>query len=138
MPRIGITEEPIDIAAMIHKARRAEAGALSIFVGTVRNHAQGREVHAIDYSAYAPMAERIMAQIDEECRTQWPDAQVSIAHRVGHLTVGDDAVVIVVSAPHRDEAFQACRHTIERLKEDCPIWKKEWDADGASWVSPRP
>ena len=135
---IRLTNSPIDVAALIDAARRTHAGALAVFIGTIRDHAQERSVTAIDYSAYESMAEAVLETIELECRTRWPDVFLICHHRVGHLIVGDDAVVIVTSSAHRAEAFEACRHVIERIKEDCPIWKKEWDANGASWVSPRP
>jgi molybdopterin synthase catalytic subunit len=133
-----LVERPIDVAALIAAARRSDAGALSIFIGAVRDHAQGKKVSAIDYSAYAPMATKVLQSIAEECSTLWPGVELFCEHRIGHLKVGDDAVVIVASSAHRGEAFTACRHAIERIKADCPIWKKEWGEDGASWVSPRP
>ena len=135
---VKLTEQPLDVSGLINAARRAHAGALAVFIGTIRDHAQNRAVTAIDYSAYESMAEAVLQTIEEECAKQWPDVYVLCHHRVGHLVVGDDAVVIVASSPHRSEAFEACRHVIERIKEDCPIWKKEWDEQGASWVSPRP
>ena len=138
MQPILVTDEPLNMEALIAAARRSEAGALSIFIGSVRNHSNGENVSAIDYSAYQPMAESVLETIRGECANRWPEAKVYCHHRIGHLVVGDDAVVIVISAPHRQTAFEACRYVIERLKKDCPIWKKEWGDDGASWVSPRP
>ena len=138
MQPVLVTDKPLDLGLLIASARRDQAGALSIFVGSVRNHNDGQTVSAIDYSAYQPMAESILRSIREECADHWPQATVLCHHRIGHLVVGDDAVAVVVSAPHRKEAFEACRYVIERLKQDCPIWKKEWGDDGASWVSPRP
>ena len=138
MQPLLITDDPLRVGDLIAAARREEAGALVLFIGTVRNHSNDQTVSAIDYSAYRPMAESVLKTIRRECAQKWPEAHVLCHHRIGHLVVGDDAVVIVVSAPHRHTAFEACRHIIERLKEDCPIWKKEWSDDGASWVSPRP
>ena len=138
VPQTRITEEPLDLTALTRAARRSDAGALAIFVGTVRDHANGRAVQAIDYSAYRPMAEAVLAQIVTECGARWPEVSVLCHHRIGHLTIGDDAVIVVAAAAHRASAFEACRYTIERIKEDCPIWKKEFGEDGAVWVSPRP
>ena len=133
-----VTGKRLDLNALIAAARREEAGALSIFIGSVRNHSNQQNVSAIDYSAYYPMAESVLETIRIECADRWPKANVFCHHRTGHLVVGDDAVVIVVSAPHRQSAFEACRYVIERLKQDCPIWKKEWVDDAAAWISPRP
>jgi molybdopterin synthase catalytic subunit len=133
-----LVDQPIDVAALIAAARRSDAGALAIFIGAVRDHADGKKVSAIDYSAYAPMATKVLQNIAQECSELWPGVELFCEHRIGHLKVGDDAVVIVASSAHRAEAFAACRHAIERIKDDCPIWKKEWGEDGASWVSPRP
>ena len=138
VPQTQITEEPLDLTALTRAARRSDAGALAVFVGTVRDHANGYAVQAIDYSAYRPMAEAVLAQIVTECGTRWPEVTVLCHHRIGHLTIGDDAVIVVAAAAHRAPAFEACRYTIERIKEDCPIWKKEFGEDGAVWVSPRP
>jgi len=138
LKRCALVRQPIDLDALLTAARHDAAGALSIFVGAVRDHAHGRTVEAIDYSAYEPMAETVLLAIADECGERWPGVSLYCHHRIGHLVVGDDAVAIVASSPHRAEAFAACRHAIERIKEDCPIWKKEWGEDGASWVSPRP
>jgi molybdopterin converting factor subunit 1 len=109
-------------------------GATVTFTGTVRDHARGRTVRALDYEAYAPAAEKMMARIGEEIRERWGIDRVAIIHRMGMLQVGEASVVIAITSAHRDEAFDACRYAIERLKEIVPIWKKEFYEDGAIWV----
>jgi molybdopterin synthase catalytic subunit len=109
-------------------------GATVTFTGTVRDNARGRAVHALDYEAYAPAAEKMMAQIGDEIRERWGIDRIAIIHRMGLLKVGEASVVIAISSAHRDEAFDACRYAIERLKELVPIWKKEFYEDGAIWV----
>ena len=109
-------------------------GATITFTGTVRDNARGRAVRALDYEAYAPAAEKMMATIGDEIRERWGIDRIAIIHRMGLLTVGEASVVIAISSAHRDEAFDACRYAIERLKEIVPIWKKEFYEDGAIWV----
>jgi molybdopterin converting factor subunit 1 len=109
-------------------------GATVTFTGTVRDNARGRAVRALDYEAYAPAAEKMMAKIGDEIRERWGIDRIAIIHRMGLLEVGEASVVIAMSSAHRDEAFDACRYAIERLKEIVPIWKKEFYEDGAVWV----
>jgi len=100
----------------------------------VRNETRGRRVARLEYEAYAPMAERTFAKISQEAAEKWPGVRLAIVHRTGTLVPGDWAVVIAAAAPHRDEAFLACRHAIDRLKQDAPIWKREVYEDGEVWV----
>jgi molybdopterin synthase catalytic subunit len=109
-------------------------GGLVTFSGAVRDHSKGKRVTRLDYEAYGPMAQKKLAQIGDEARDKWPGTQVAVLHRLGTLVPGDLAVVIAVSAPHRKEAFRACEYVIDRLKEDVPIWKKEYAEDGEVWV----
>jgi molybdopterin synthase catalytic subunit len=133
-----LTDQALDLNALVTRARRPDHGALLTFVGSVRDHHLGRTVTAIDYSAYGPMAERILSQLVAETEARWPAVRVHCQHRIGHLEVGDDAVHVVVGSAHRAEAYAASIHFLERLKADCPIWKKEWDEAGGSYVSNRP
>jgi molybdopterin synthase catalytic subunit len=132
--RFRIQSAPLDPREQESLVAHPGAGAIATFVGTVRDQARGRGVTRLEYEAYAPAAERILAQIGDEIRERWGVAQVAIAHRVGDLAVGDASVVISVASPHRDAAFEACRYAIERIKEIAPIWKKEHYADGAVWI----
>ena len=109
-------------------------GATVTFTGTVRDHARGRTVRALDYEAYAPAAAKMMARIGDEIHDRWGIDRIAIIHRTGLLEVGEASVVIAITSAHRDEAFDACRYAIERLKEIVPIWKKEFYEDGAIWV----
>ena len=94
----------------------------------------GKEVLRLEYEAYEAMAIAQMETIVAEARTQWPVSAIFLHHRLGRIEVGETSVIAVASAPHRDEAFAACRHLIERLKADVPIWKKECFEDGSVWV----
>jgi molybdopterin synthase catalytic subunit len=107
------------------------------FLGTVRDLTGHERTVALEYEAYPPMAERKMAEIEADVRARWPVGDVALVHRRGRLGVGEVSVAVAVSAPHRAEAFAACRHAIDRLKEVVPIWKKDVADDGrAAWVHP--
>lgn len=136
--KLALQSARLDPASLLSSLRQDGCGALVSFVGTVRNHHLGRAVTHLDYSAYEPMALRVLETIAKDCGERWPEVELTCHHRLGRLKVGEDAVVIVAAGPHRVEAFEACSFFLERLKQDCPIWKKEWGPDGASWVSPRP
>ena len=105
-----------------------------MFVGVVRDRHEGRPVTALSYVAYEPMAEKELSRIAEEIGRRHPQSTVAIQHRLGELSVGDVAVVVVASAPHREDAFAACRDGIELIKARAPIWKREHGPDGAVWV----
>jgi MoaE-MoaD fusion protein len=129
-----LSESALDLDEAVRAVEGPERGGLVTFTGHVRDHTRGRAVRALSYEAYAAMAERAMAAIGREIEARWPGSRVAIVHRVGTLVPGEAAVVIAVSAPHRAAAFEGCRHAIERLKADVPIWKKERFADGEEWV----
>ena len=133
-PRFLVTAEPLDARAVEALVADPAAGATVTFTGTVRDHARGRGVTALDYEAYAPAAEKMLARVAAEIAARWGIERVAIHHRTGELQPGEASVVIAVAAAHRGEAFDACRHAIERLKQIVPIWKKEHYADGAVWV----
>jgi molybdopterin synthase catalytic subunit len=134
---IRLTREPIDYQALTEAVRRADCGGVVLFLGTVRDLTDGKVTTALDYEAYAGMAEIKMAEIEQDTRSRWPVGEMGLVHRLGRLEVGDISVAVAVSCPHRAEAFAACRHAIDRLKELVPIWKKENWADGTSeWVHP--
>ncbi|MBA3318243.1 MAG: molybdenum cofactor biosynthesis protein MoaE [Gemmatimonadales bacterium] len=131
-----LTAAPIDPAVLTARIESPAHGAIASFVGQVRNHHGGRAVGRLEYSAYGPMAEAECQRIVREAEAEWP-VRVALEHRVGGLEIGDIAVAIAVSAPHRDEAFAACRFVIEAVKRRVPIWKKEHYLDGAvAWVDP--
>lgn len=129
-----LQETPLALQEAIDAVAAKSQGGLVTFTGAVRDHSKGKRVTRLDYEAYGPMAQKKLAQIGGEAQERWPGTQVSVLHRLGTLLPGDLAVVIAVSAPHRKEAFRACEYVIDRLKEDVPIWKKEYAEDGEVWV----
>jgi molybdopterin converting factor subunit 1 len=136
--RCSLSERPLDVGAVMARVTGPGMGGVVTFVGTVRDRARGRSIRHLEYEAYPEMAEREMQKIADEAGRRWPDARVAIAHRAGHLEVGEIAVVVAAAAPHRAEAFAACRFAIDTLKETVPIWKKEVASDGEYWVDDRP
>lgn len=129
-------EKPIDPAALIASHDDPGHGGLVVFVGRVRDTHGGRAVAALDYSAYATMVESAAAAIVAEAESRWP-VRATVAHRIGRLTVGEVAVVVITSGGHRDESYAANRWVIDALKARVPIWKREWYSDGTSeWVDP--
>jgi molybdopterin converting factor subunit 1 len=136
--RCWLSDRPLDTGAVVARVAGPGMGGIVVFVGAVRDHARGREIRHLEYEAYAGMAEREMDRIADEAAGRWPGARVAIAHRTGHLEIGDVAVVVAAAAPHRAEAFAACRYAIDTLKERVPIWKKEFATDGEYWVDERP
>lgn len=135
---ILLTEEPIDVAKVIAAVHSEHAGAVDVFVGTVRNKTQERKVLRLEYEAYESMALKEMEKVAAAVQKQWPVARIAIHHRKGVLNIGDVAVAIAVATPHRNEAFEACRYAIDTLKETVPIWKKEIFEDGEVWVAAHP
>lgn len=132
-----LTESPIKVDPLVDHVRAPDRGGIAIFLGLVRDHHRGRGVLGLDYSAYGPMAEQVIAEIIREAEGKWSRAAVAVEHRIGALTIGDTAVAVVAAAAHRGEAFEACRYVIEELKKRVPVWKKEFFADGTvEWVDP--
>jgi molybdopterin synthase catalytic subunit len=129
--RIG--PEPLVPDAPLHEVAGTDCGAVVGFTGTVRASTHGKAVVRLEYEAYPEMALRVFAQIAREAQERWK-ARVVIHHRTGALEPGALSVVIAAAAPHRADAFEACRHAIEALKKDAPIWKREIYPDGSSWV----
>jgi len=126
-----LTREPIDVDAWHRVTIDARDGAAVEFVGLVRGTEAERPIDHLDYEAYEPMAERVIAQVIDRARQQWPIHEVYVQHRVGRVQVGEVAVLIGVHAPHRDEAFAACRFLIDAIKQDAPIWKAAVGMDGS-------
>lgn len=129
-----ISKEPIDTQAVIDKVVQRDAGAITTFIGTVRELTKGKKTLFLIYEAYESMAVKKLAQIGQEIEEKWPNSKVAITHRVGKLDITDVAVVIAVSTPHRADAYEANRYAIERIKEIVPIWKKEHWEDGEEWI----
>lgn len=132
--RYEISKEPINIQAVIDKVVEREAGAITTFIGTVRELTHGRKTLFLIYEAYEAMAVKKLAQIGAEIEERWPGSKSAITHRIGRLEITDVAVVIAVSTPHRADAYEANRYAIERIKEIVPIWKQEHWEDGESWI----
>ncbi len=132
--RYDVLTGPIDPRELEAAVSHPGAGAIVTFTGTVRDTSRGQQVTHLDYEAYAEMAVPQMRKIGQEIKDRWPEARVAMAHRSGHLEIGEASVVIAVSCPHRAEAFEACLWGIDRLKESVPIWKKEHAADGTYWI----
>jgi molybdopterin synthase catalytic subunit len=132
--RYDVTTGPIDARELEAVVIHPGAGAICTFTGIVRDNSRGQSVTHLDYEAYAEMAVPQMRKIGDEIKVRWPEARVAMAHRTGHLEVGEISVVVSVSGAHRDEAIAACKWGIDRLKESVPIWKKEHAADGTYWI----
>ncbi|HTO76228.1 MAG TPA: molybdenum cofactor biosynthesis protein MoaE [Thermoanaerobaculia bacterium] len=131
-----LTHEPIDAAALLARARSSDGG-VCVFVGVVRDENEGRSTTGIEYEAYGSMAEAEIGRLLAALAQTWPQVRVEIVHRLGRLAIGDASVAVLATAPHRAEAFAACREAIDRLKTTVPIWKKEFYRDGSSdWVDP--
>lgn len=131
---IEITRAPIDVEAVLKSVEDPAAGGTALFVGTTRNHSDGRSVRALEYDAYIPMALKLMNRIAADVRIRWAIHKISIVHRIGRVEVGEASVAIAVSSSHRAEAFEGCRYAIDTLKSEVPIWKKEFLEDGEIWV----
>jgi len=135
---IKITEKPIDVQKVIGTVSSLGAGAVNVFIGTVRNSANGKNVVWLEYEAYEAMAVAEIRKIIDEASHRWPLLGYAVSHRIGTLKPGEVSVVVAVSAPHRSESFEACQYIIDTLKEKVPIWKKEVFEDGEEWVSAGP
>ncbi|UYZ62434.1 molybdenum cofactor biosynthesis protein MoaE [Hymenobacter weizhouensis] len=136
---IELTDQPIDVAAVLERVQADGAGAVNSFIGTVRNRSTGRRVVRLEYEAYDSMALHQLRRVAEQAVQQWPMLEkVAVVHRKGTLFIGDVAVVVAVSTPHRAESFAACQYIIDTLKQVVPIWKKEFYEDGSVWVAAHP
>ncbi|MGN8645284.1 molybdenum cofactor biosynthesis protein MoaE [Gracilibacillus sp. HCP3S3_G5_1] len=129
-----VVEDPISVEALIKKVKDRNAGAITTFIGTVREMTGDKKTIYLEYQAYKPMAEKMLAQIGKEINANWPDTKVAITHRIGSLEISEIAVVIAVSSPHRKPAYEANQYAIERIKQIVPIWKKEQWEDGEAWI----
>jgi molybdopterin synthase catalytic subunit len=132
--RVEVRSDPLSIDAAVAMVAHEGAGAIAVFLGTVRDVNDGHPVTRLEYEAYASMAGAEMDRIRLEIENEIEGARVAAVHRVGSLGVGEISVICVASAPHRAEAFRACRLMIDRLKERAPIWKREHGPDGPYWV----
>ena len=138
LPRASceLRDTPLSLDEVFARVSHPSAGGVALFVGVVRDHAAGKPVARLDYEAHASLAQKQLTQIAQELIAQRPEVRLCALHRVGSLAVGDLAVVVAASAPHREQAFAACREAIERIKAEVAIWKKEWEPSGAAhWVN---
>ena len=126
--------EPLSLDAVVDEVRSDQAGAIATFIGTTRLQSRGRTVLHLDYEAYEEMAEQVMAQIAAELKDRYDLCEIAIHHRTGRVEIGEASVVIAVSAPHRQDALAACKDAIDTLKEQVPLWKKEFYEGGEDWI----
>lgn len=131
---IRLTREPLERAALVEAVTRASDGGIVVFEGVVRDNARGKQIRYLEYEAYVEMAEQQIRAIVDEAQRRWGVEHIAVAHRFGRLEIGEASVIIVVAAPHRGEAFEACRYIIDTLKTTVPIWKKEVATNGEEWV----
>lgn len=136
--RSRLTSSPLSLAEVVAAVEHRNAGGITTFTGNVREASRGKIVTRLEYEAYPAMAVASMDAIALAVEAEIPGSTIALAHRVGRLEIGEAAVIIAASAPHRDEAFRACREVIERLKRDVPIWKKEFDSEGGEWIGQGP
>jgi molybdopterin synthase catalytic subunit len=131
-----LRDTPLSVDEVLGHLRAAEVGGIALFIGTVRDHAAGRKVVRLDYEAHPQLAQQEMSRIVQALCAEYPGVRIAAVHRTGELAIGELAVIVGASSPHRAEAFAACRAAIERIKERVPIWKKEWADDGSgTWVN---
>jgi MoaE-MoaD fusion protein len=129
-----VQAEPLELAAVVSQVADPAAGAIATFIGTTRDHNRGRAVTHLEYDAYPEMAEAEMAKIAGAVTERHGVAKVAMAHRTGHVPIGEASVIIAVSAPHRGAAMDACREAIDTLKQTVPVWKKEIFEGGEEWI----
>lgn len=139
----AFVENPSDfeMQPLLDHVRDPRSGGIATFTGTVRTQNEGRDVQHLEYECYPDMAREHLESIMEEAQQHWNDRgplQLAAAHRTGRVLVGEPAVMVAVSAPHRAEALEACRYLIDELKQRVPIWKKEHFTDGEVWVENQP
>ena len=130
---VEITDKRLDPAPLVRFVEAPEMGAVVTFSGNVRNHNRGRAVEYLEYDVYRPMAEKQLRAIAEEAVERW-SCRIAIQHRVGRLEIGEPSVLVVAACAHRGDAFDACRYTIDTLKERVPIWKREVWEGGEAWI----
>lgn len=135
--RVNDTAHPvvrsvIDVTAL--SAVEAQDGASCVFTGVVRNHNDGKDVLYLEYEGYEDMVVSVFDEIAQEAKRRFSVTRIRMVHRLGRMEIGETSVAVAVSSPHRKEAFEACRFAIDTLKRQAPIWKKEFYADGSSWL----
>lgn len=129
-----ITRDVLDPTTLHDLVLSPQAGAVSLFVGVVRDNNLGRDVNYLEYDAYPAMATKVMRQIASEIQDRWDVLDIAMHHRIGRLEIGEASVAVAVASAHRGEGIEACHYGIDRLKAIVPIWKKEVWADGEEWI----
>ncbi len=135
---IQITKNKIEVSEVIQSVGHPEAGGIDVFIGTTRNKTKGKSVLRLEFESYEPMAIKELQKIVDRAKEKWDILKYAVVHRIGVVDIEEEAVVIAISSPHRDAAFQACRFVIDELKKTVPIWKKEIFEDGEMWVAAHP
>lgn len=130
----AITTAPLDTEALVRALDTAGVGAVTTFIGLVRDHNLGRRVLHLEYEAYDALALRGLDLIVAEAAGQWPAVRMAIHHRIGRMEIGEASVAIAAASPHRGDAFAAARYAIERIKQIVPIWKHEYFEGGDVWI----
>lgn len=138
MELIRITSDKLVAEEIIELVQSNAAGAVNVFIGTVRDATKGKNVTKLEFEAYEPMALKEMNKIAADITKKWPVQAIAMHHRTGVLNIGDIPVIIAISTPHRAQGFEACQYAIDTLKETVPIWKKEVFEDGEQWVAAHP
>jgi len=131
---IHITSEPLNPEHITNTVKKNSNGAVLTFLGTTRSFSEGRNVLYLEYEAYQPMAQNMLLQIKSEVTAKWDIEDIAIAHRIGHLDIGDISLVVAIGSPHRKEALEASEYAINRIKQIVPIWKKEVFEGGEEWL----
>ena len=136
IPLVAVTTDPLSLDALTGVVANASGadGAVTSFVGLVRQSNLGRKVAFLEYEAYEPLAVKGLQRIVDEVKVNWPSARLGVHHRIGRLALGEASIVIVAASAHRGDAFSACRYTIERVKQIVPIWKHEHFDGGDVWL----
>ena len=131
---ITITNNPLSLQEVMLELEDNSAGAVSVFIGNVRNRGRSGNVSEIYYEAYSEMAEQKMREIENEAQTNWGIKKLVAVHRIGKIKVGESSIIIGVSSEHRHEAFEACKYIINNVKTRVPIWKKEISRESQKWA----
>ncbi len=135
---IKISPEVLELKTCYDFVQDDACGGIDVFIGTVRNNTNSKNVKKLEFSAYEPMAIKEMTKIALEAIDRFKVKKIAIHHAVGDLKIGEVPVIIAVSSPHREAAFKACQFAIDSLKKTVPIWKKEYFEDGEVWVNAHP
>jgi molybdopterin synthase catalytic subunit len=134
---VELTNQPIDTNLVLRQVQSPQCGAVVLFLGTTRQFTHQRETESLDYECYPEMARRKLDELEHDARARWDLVHCCIVHRLGHLEIGEASIAIAVSAPHRQDAFDAGRWLIDTIKQVVPIWKKEnWSDGDSEWVHP--